>query len=96
MNDTVPVDTWHTMPPAVRAIHARLLQVTPHLAPALRPDAPFSVSGGDSIDFVEFLCAIDADYGVRLTTDDIAPLQTVGELLVLVDRRATKRPLSSP
>ena len=64
----------------------------PQIASVLRPDAPFGASGGDSIDLVELLCALDADYGVRLSTDDFASLRTVGELLTLVDRRATKRP----
>ena len=64
----------------------------PVIVAPLRPDAPFTASGGDSIDFVELLCAIEADYGVRLTIDEIAPLQTVGELFALVDRRATRRP----
>ncbi|MGH7958595.1 MAG: acyl carrier protein [Opitutaceae bacterium] len=96
MHNTTSVSTPGSAPPSIQAIHARLLEVMPHVVASLRLDAPFNVSGGDSIDFVEFLCAIDTDYGVRLTTDDIAPLQTVGELLALVDRRATKRPLSSP
>ena len=67
----------------------------PVVAP-LRPDAPFSASGGDSIDFIELLCVIEADYGVRFRTDELTPLQTVGELLLLVDQRATKRPAPAP
>lgn len=91
-NATPSATAWQDQPPPVQAIHARLAQVMPFVVAPLRPDAPFSASGGDSIDFVELLCAIDADYGVRLTVDELSPLQTVGELLALVDRRATKRP----
>jgi acyl carrier protein len=89
---TASAASWEDLPPAVRAIQARLGQVMPVIVAPLRPDAPFTASGGDSIDFVELLCAIEADYGVRLTIDEIAPLQTVGELFALVDRRATRRP----
>jgi acyl carrier protein len=93
MPETIPSSVaWQSQPPSVQAIHARLAQVMPLIVTPLRPDAPFTAGGGDSIDFVELLCTIDANYGVRLTVDELAPLQTVGELLILVDRRATKRP----
>src|SRR5687767_12223413 len=81
-----------SLPPSVQAIYTRLGHVVPELATTFRLDAPFVASGGDSIDLVELLCAIDTDYGVRLTTDDIVSLRTLGELLTLVDQRATKRP----
>jgi acyl carrier protein len=86
--------TWQSQPRAVQAIRSRLLHVMPLVAAPLRPDQSFAASGGDSIDFVELLCAIETDYGVRLTVDEIAPMQTVAELLLLVDRRATRRPRS--
>jgi acyl carrier protein len=84
--------SWRDQPPSVQAIYARRAQIMPVIVGPLQPDQPFTSSGGDSIDFVELLCAIDADYGVRLVVGELAPLQTVGELLLLVDRRATKRP----
>jgi acyl carrier protein len=92
MPETTPTSDWRNLPAPVQAIHARLSAVMPTIVAPLRPDQPFTASGADSIDFVELLCVIEADYGVRLSVDDIAPLQAVGELLALVDRRATKRP----
>lgn len=91
MSEVNPSTVWAGQPPSIQAIRARLAQLMPAVVASLRPDAPFT-AGGDSIDFVELLCAIDADYGVRLTVDELAPLLTFGELLALVDRRATKRP----
>jgi len=96
MPDTTPAAAWQGEPPSVQAIHARLAYLLPAIVAPLRPDATFTAGGGDSIDFVELLCAIDADYGVRLSVDELAPLQTVGELLRLVDDRATKRPAAPP
>jgi acyl carrier protein len=97
MSDTVPPTTvWQGLPPSMQAIHTRLAQVLPVLVAQLRPDASFAECGGDSIDFVELLCVIEADYGVRLSTDEITSLQTIGELLLLVDQRASKRPASAP
>jgi acyl carrier protein len=93
MPDPIPsYAAWRDQPPSVQAIHARLAQIMPVIVGPLLPDQPFTSGGGDSIDFVELLCVIDADYGVRLVVGELAPLQTVGELLVLVDGRATRRP----
>ncbi len=96
MSETIPSGPWQSLPPSVQTIHARLAQKMPGLGAQLRPGASFAECGGDSIEFVELLCAIEADYGVRLRTDEIATLQTVGELLLLVDQRATKRPAPLP
>lgn len=83
---------WQHVPCSVQDIRARLLHVMPLVAAPLRPDQSFAASGGDSIDFVELLCAIESDYGVRLTVDEIGPLETLADLLLLVDRRAIRRP----
>ncbi len=83
---------WAGEPAGSRAIHARLLQVMPGLAGQLRPNATLMECGGDSIDLVELLCAIESDYGVRLTVDEVGALKTVGELMALINARATRRP----
>ena len=97
MPEPLPSDAaWQSQPPSVQAIRRRLLEVMPLVAAPLRPDQSFAASGGDSIDFVELLCVLDQDYGVRPTVDEIAQLQTVAELLILVDRRAARRPSPLP
>ena len=87
-----PPNAWLATPAPVQAIHARLCQVMPQLGPQLQPGKDFRAAGGDSIDFVELLCAIEADYGVRFTEDEIAATATIGQMLAQVDRKATKRP----
>lgn len=91
-----PATSWATRSPAQRAIHARLLQVMPALAVRLRPDATLTECGSDSLDLVELLCIADTDYGVRLSIDEVGQLNTVGDLILLIDTRATKRPSLSP
>ncbi len=99
MNDpalTAAVEAWRELPAAQRAIHARLLQVMPALASRLRPHATLTDCGSDSLDLVELLCTADADYGVRLSIDEVSQLKTVGDLVALIDTRAIRRPLASP
>ena len=64
----------------------------PHLSATLRPDATFAECGGDSLDLVELCCAVDCDYGIRLSIDDLASVRTMFDLLSLIDQRATRRP----
>ncbi len=99
MNTPAPdfrTEAWAARPPAQRAIHARLLQVMPALAARLRPEATLAECGSDSLDLVELLCTADTDYGVRLSIDEVAQLKTVGDLVHLIDTRATRRPSVSP
>lgn len=91
-----PAAAWADRPPAHQAIHARLLQVMPALALRLRPAATLTECGSDSLDLVELLCTADTDYGVRLSIDEVAQLKSVGDLIQLIDTRATKRPPASP
>lgn len=71
------------------AILARLRVVCPTLATRLEPDRNLRACGLDSLEFVDLLCAIEAEFRVRLTIADLAPDLTVAELLALVaDRRA--------
>jgi acyl carrier protein len=74
------------------AIYQRLRRAMPHLSATLPSEATFADCGGDSLDFVELCCSIDSDYGVRLTVDDLRAAPKMGELLTLIDQRATRRP----
>jgi len=76
----------------INAIFSHLRRTMPHLSATLRPDATFAECGGDSLDLVELCCAIDSDYGVRLTIDDFASVRTMFDLLSLIDQRAIRRP----
>src|SRR5688572_8302407 len=78
--------------PRVEAMYARLRRTMPHLSATLRPDATFAECGGDSLDLVELCCAIDSDYGIRLSIEDLASVHSMLDLLLLIDLRAVRRP----
>jgi acyl carrier protein len=42
----------------------------------------------DSMDTVEFLCAVHLEFGVRLTESEFHPQQTIGGLLTTIARRS--------
>ncbi|HWB04400.1 MAG TPA: acyl carrier protein [Verrucomicrobiales bacterium] len=44
----------------------------------------------DSLDTVEFLCAVHEEFGVRLTSDDLFPGQTVQGLLTCIMARSSE------
>ena len=68
----------------------------PHLCATLQPDATFAECGGDSLDLVELCCAIDSDYGIRLSVDDLSSVRSMVDLLSLIDQRAVRRPVEIP
>ena len=69
------------------AILSRLRIVCPTLAARLEPALPLRACGLDSLEFVDLLCAIEAEFRVRLTIADLPPDMTVGELLTLIAAR---------
>jgi acyl carrier protein len=82
----------HEPSAAVHAIYARLRRTMPHLSATLRPDATFAECGGDSLDLVELCCAVDSDYGIRLSLDDLGAVRTMFDLVSLIARRAIRHP----
>ena len=68
---------------------ARLRRCLPRLAPPIRDEDSFATLGIDSLDTVEFLCAVHEEFGVRLTTDEFHPAQTFSELAALIGTKAT-------
>ena len=65
-------------------ILARLTVCLPRLALKLRAEASLADLALDSLDTVELLCVIHAEFGVRLTESEFHPRQTVGGLLEVI------------
>lgn len=86
MNPTA--DPWTAAPAEVQESVQRLRELVPHLVARLRPAAPLSASGFDSLEVVEFLCAVETACGVRLAIDDADPRTPAAELLALIARRS--------
>lgn len=66
---------------------ARLRQCLPlqwRNSPAAQPLAKL---GLDSLDTVEFLCAVHAEFGIRLREEDFGPEQTLEGLLRAINQR---------
>jgi len=74
----------------VESFADRFRRCLPRFAPEFRADTPLEELALDSIDTVELLCSIHEEFGVRLTEDDITPPQTVGGLMAIIERRATR------
>lgn len=51
------------------------------------PDTPVVSLQLESIDLVELLCGVDAEFGVSLTIEEFQSAQTVGELLTLITNK---------
>jgi len=68
------------------AILQRLSKALPQ-GSQLSLESRFDQIGVDSIDLVELLVVVDAEYGVRITQDDFAELVTLGDLTRLVLQR---------
>ena len=73
----------------------RLSRQLPHLRTMLEPDRSLSGMQLDSIDLVELLCAVDGEFGVRLSDDDFFNSATVGDLAELIDRRRNSERVQS-
>ncbi|CAM3108594.1 acyl carrier protein [Rariglobus hedericola] len=69
------------------SIKLRLARVCPTLAPRLSPDVPLIACGLDSLEFVELLCAIESEFQVRLSVDDLTPETTARNLFDLITNR---------
>jgi acyl carrier protein len=50
-------------------------------------DTPVASLQLDSIDLVELLCAVDAEFGVSLTIEEFHSARTVGELTALITQK---------
>lgn len=71
------------------SIAERLRLCLPRLAPELHDEAHTLESLAlDSMDTVEFLCVVHAEFGVRLTEDEFHPQQTIGGLLTNILQKA--------
>ena len=61
----------------------------PQAASGADPSAPIASFGFDSLDTVEFLCAVHEEFGIRLTNDDFPPEQTLAGLLTRIIQQRT-------
>jgi acyl carrier protein len=52
-------------------------------------EATFEALEIDSLDLVELAQIVDEEFGVKLVSDDVATLRTVGDAIDLVVRRAS-------
>jgi acyl carrier protein len=73
-----------------RTVAQHLADRLPHLGSRWRPDRPLAELNLDSLDTVELLMVLDELYGVRLTSNDLAEVATVGKFCELVARRAVQ------
>jgi len=67
----------------------RLRRCLPHTAVGADTRTPIASLGFDSLDTVEFLCAVHEEFGVRLTNDDFPPEQTLSGLLTRITQPRT-------
>ena len=63
---------------------ARRMPQLRHLS--LRLDQSLMSLAMDSIDLVELLCAIESEFGVRLSDDDLESAVTVGQLIERIEQ----------
>jgi acyl carrier protein len=63
---------------------ARRMPQWRHLS--LRLDQSLMSLAMDSIDLVELLCAIESEFGVRLSDDDLESAVTVGQLIERIEQ----------
>jgi acyl carrier protein len=66
---------------------ARLRQCLPAHRREFPTEQPLAELGLDSLDTVEFLCTVHAEFGVRLREEDFGPGQTLAGLLMAIVRR---------
>ena len=71
-------------------ISARLGVCLPRLATQLQPGIRIASLALDSMDTVELLCVIHAEFGVRLTEAEFHPGQTIGGLLAVISTRSER------
>jgi acyl carrier protein len=76
------------MSPDISAPLNRLRRCLPAASAAANPQATLDSLGFDSLDTVEFLCAVHEEFGVRLTNDDLFPGQSVHRLLARITARS--------
>ena len=67
----------------------RLRACLPHTAAGADDCTPIASLGFDSLDTVEFLCAVHEEFGVRLTTSDFPSDQTLSGLLTRITQQQT-------
>lgn len=72
----------------------RLRVVCPALAARLSPERTLARCGLDSIELVELLCAVEAEFGVRLQLDEISADTLLETVLATIANRARSLPPS--
>ena len=68
---------------------ARLRVRLPHLAALIQPEVRMANVELDSLDWVELLCVVDSEFGVRLSETDLRSLESVGTLARFIAERGT-------
>ncbi len=65
----------------------RLRSCLPQCLHGVGPDTPLSSLGLDSLDLVELLCALEAEFHVSITLEEFESVTTAGDLAALVHRK---------
>jgi acyl carrier protein len=71
----------------VRDTAVRLQHCFPQAGRILSEDVRLEDLALDSMDTVEFLCAIHEEFGIRLTETEYRPEQTIGGLIAIISTR---------
>ena len=72
----------------IESIESRLRRCVPVRAAGAGCESRLIDLALDSMDTVEFLCAIHAEFGVRLSETEFRPDQTIGELISVLAERS--------
>ncbi len=75
------------MSQTTNSIDERLRICLPRFPSELRRDLRLADLGMDSMDTVEFLCAVHEEFGVRLSEAEFHPEQTIGGLLGIIEQK---------
>jgi acyl carrier protein len=57
---------------------------------AIQPDTPLNAVG-DSLDMVDFLADVEAEFGIAISDADLADARSVGDLATVVERLCAEK-----
>ena len=81
---------WRVSPAEVDEVLQRLGRRLPHVLARVQRDSRLDELPLDSLDVVELLCAIDFEFGVRLTQEEFGRARTVADLAKVIAKRSSR------